>query len=212
MKIKRFEFNMFSVNTYLVWDETKEAAIIDAGCYFPEEQTLLDEYIRANELQVKLLLNTHFHLDHVFGNPFVLRKYGLSTHGHRADEFLLDNLSEQCTMFGFKPNEPTVPIGTYIDEGDILRFGNTELRAIHVPGHSPGSLVFHSEKDACAFVGDVLFHGSIGRTDLAGGDFNLLRKGITEKLFPLPDETKIYSGHGESTTIGNEKSHNPFFR
>ena len=165
MKIKRFEFNMFPVNCYVLSDETGEAAVIDAGCYYPEEQQRLKKYIQDNHLSVKLLLNTHLH-----------------------------------------------PLGGYIKDGDRMRFGNTTLEAIHAPGHSPGGMVFYCKDSACMFSGDVLFQGSIGRADLDGGDFSTLRRSIIERLFVLPDETIVYPGHGDATSIGNEKTNNPFFR
>lgn len=212
MTIKCFEFNMFPVNTYVVWDETKEAVIIDAGCFYEDEQNKLKEYIVNNGLRVKHLLNTHLHLDHIFGNSFVVKEFGLDPQANKEDEFLLPKTVDYCRMFGIRLNENPPAIGNYISDGDEIKFGNTILKAIHVPGHSPGSIVYYSEKDGCAFSGDVLFKGSIGRTDLDGGDFTTLRNGILSKLFSLPDQTYIYTGHGEPTTIGNEKMNNPFFR
>lgn len=212
MKIKRFEFNMFPVNCYVISDETGEAAIIDAGCFFPEEQQMLKQYITDNKLTVKHLLNTHLHLDHVFGNPFILREFGLKAEACQLDEFLLAKLPDQCRMFGFSPNEAPVGLGHYIEDGEIIRFGHTELQAIHVPGHSPRGMVYYCKADACLFSGDVLFQGSIGRADLEGGDFNELIEQISCRLLTLPDETLVYPGHGEPTSIGKEKMENPFFK
>lgn len=212
MKIKRFEFNMFPVNCYVISDETGEAAIIDAGCFFPEEQQMLKQYIADNKLTVKHLLNTHLHLDHVFGNPFILREFGLKAEACQLDEFLLAKLPDQCRMFGFSPNEAPVGLGHYIEDGEIIRFGHAELQAIHVPGHSPGGMVYYCKADACLFSGDVLFQGSIGRADLEGGDFNELIEQISCRLLTLPDETLVYPGHGEPTSIGKEKMENPFFK
>lgn len=212
MKIKRFEFNMFPVNCYVISDETGEAAIIDAGCFFPEEQQMLKQYIADNKLTVKHLLNTHLHLDHVFGNPFILREFGLKAEACQLDEFLLAKLPDQCRMFGFSPNEAPVGLGHYIEDGEIIRFGHTELQAIQVPGHSPGGMVYYCKADACLFSGDVLFQGSIGRADLEGGDFNELIEQISYRLLTLPDETLVYPGHGEPTSIGKEKMENPFFK
>lgn len=212
MKIKRFEFNMFPVNCYVISDETGEAAIIDAGCFFPEEQQMLKQYIADNKLTVKHLLNTHLHLDHVFGNPFILREFGLKAEACQLDEFLLAKLPDQCRMFGFSPNEAPVGLGHYIEDGEIIRFGHTELQAIQVPGHSPGGMVYYCKADACLFSGDVLFQGSIGRADLEGGDFNELIEQISCRLLTLPDETLVYPGHGEPTSIGKEKMENPFFK
>lgn len=212
MKIKRFEFNMFPVNCYVISDETGEATIIDAGCFYAEEQQALKQYIEENKLTVKHLLNTHLHLDHVFGNPFMLREFGIKAEACQLDEFLLEKLPQQCQAFGFRANEAPVPLGKAINDGDTICFGNTELQAIHVPGHSPGSMVYYDKTNNCMFSGDVLFQGSIGRADLEGGDFDQLIDNISTRLFVLPDETVVYPGHGETTTIGKEKMDNPFFR
>lgn len=212
MKIKRFEFNMFPVNCYVLSDETKEAVVIDAGCFFEEEKEALKNYITNNELKVKHLLCTHLHLDHIFGNPFILQEYGLKAEANQADEFWLERAPQQSRMFGFQLKEDPVPLGKYICDGDIITFGDTELEAIHVPGHSPGSLVFYCKEENCMFSGDVLFQGSIGRADLTGGNFDELREHICSRLFILPNETTVYPGHGTPTNIGTEKRENPFFR
>ena len=211
MTIKRFEFNMFPVNCYLLWDETKEAVIIDAGCFYPEEQEKLTTFIRQNDLKVKYVLNTHLHLDHVFGNAYVEREFGLRPIANKEDEFLLPKIADYCHLFGFHLNEEPPALGGYISDGDEISFGNTTLKAIHVPGHSPGSIAFYNDKDACVFSGDVLFHGSVGRSDLDGGNAKQLINSIRTKLLVLPEETIVYPGHGEPTQIGYEKTHNPFF-
>ncbi|NDV58449.1 MBL fold metallo-hydrolase [Bacteroides sp. 519] len=212
MKIKRFEFNMFPVNCYVLSDETLEAVVIDPGCFYEEEKQKLKSYIEGNNLKVKHVLNTHLHLDHIFGNPFMLKEYGLSPEANKADEFWLATAPQQSRSFGFKLPEDPVPLGKYICDGDIISFGNTQLEAIHVPGHSPGSIVFYSKNDGVMFSGDVLFQGSVGRADLAGGNFDELREGICSRLLVLPNETIVYPGHGGSTTIGAEKLENPFLR
>ena len=203
---------MFPVNCYVVWDETYEAVDIDPGCYYEEEKQALKTFILSNKLTVKHLLNTHLHLDHIFGNPFMLKEFGLKAEACQIDEFWLENAAKQSRMFGFELKEEPVPLGKYLHDGDIISFGNTQLEAIHVPGHSPGSLVFYSKGDNCMFSGDVLFQGSIGRADLAGGNFDDLREHICSRLFVLPNETIVYPGHGAPTTIGIEKVENPFFR
>ncbi len=203
---------MFPVNCYVIWDETKEATIIDPGCFYDEEKRKLKDFIIDKELTVKHLLNTHLHLDHIFGNPFVLSEFGLSAEAHQADEFWIDEAPKQSRMFGFQLNEAPVPLGKYLADGDKIMFGNTTLEAIHVPGHSPGSLVYYSKADNCLFSGDVLFQGSIGRADLAGGNFDDLISNISDRLFTLPNDTVVYPGHGGPTTIGAEKRDNPFFR
>lgn len=211
MKIKTFEFNPLGVNTYILYDETSECIIIDAACIFPNENEALLHFIEENNLLVKRLINTHLHFDHLFGVNFTAGKFNLKLEANKKDLFLLDNLQDQLQMFGFNSDRNFKPeIGKFLTEEDTIRFGNQEFKIIHVPGHSPGSLVFYNEKENVAIVGDVLFNGSIGRTDLAGGDFDLLIDGIRSKLFLLPDETVVYPGHGSETTIGKEKRHNPF--
>lgn len=213
MNIKKFEFNMFPVNCYLLWDEnSKEAAIIDPGCFYEEEKQKLKQFIEANNLSLKYLLNTHLHLDHIFGNPFIFKTYGIKAAANQLDEFWLNQAPAQSRMFGFQLQEEMVPLGKYISNNEVITLGEIELKAIHVPGHSPGSLVFYSEKDRCMFSGDVLFQGSIGRADLAGGNFDELINNISTRLFTLPEETVVYPGHGAPTTISNEKHQNPFFR
>lgn len=211
MKIKTFEFNPLGVNTYVLYDKTGECVIIDASCFFPDERELLINFILDNNLVVKHLINTHLHFDHIFGVNFIASQFSLKLQAHKDDEFLLGNLSEQLQMFGFNSNTDYKPeIGSYLTENDIISFGEQQLKILHVPGHSPGSIVFYNEKEKCAVVGDVLFNGSIGRTDLPGGSFDQLIDGIRTKLFVLPDETDIYSGHGPKTTVGQEKRYNPF--
>lgn len=212
MKIKRFEFNMFPVNCYLLWDETKEAVIIDPGCFYDEEKQTLKKYIKNNDLELKHVLNTHLHLDHIFGNPFLLQEFGLNPEANKADDFWLELAPNQSRSFGFHLKEAPIPIGKYLNDGDLITFGNTTLEAIHVPGHSPGSLVYYCKADNVLFAGDVLFQGSIGRADLAGGNFDDLRENICSRLFTLPGQTIVYPGHGASTNIGIEKVENPFFR
>jgi glyoxylase-like metal-dependent hydrolase (beta-lactamase superfamily II) len=212
MKIKRFEFNMFPVNCYVLWDDTHEAVIIDPGCYTAEEKQALKSFIVTNQLEPKHLLNTHLHPDHIFGNPFVQREFGLAPEANQADEFWVEEAPKQSRVLGIKMPEPPVPIGHYLHDGDTITFGESALEAIHVPGHSPGSIVFYAARNNCLFSGDVLFQGSIGRADLAGGNFDELKEGICSRLFTLPNETIVYAGHGAPTTIGMEKAENPFFR
>lgn len=211
MEIRKFEFNPFPVNTYLLWDEeSKEAVIIDAGCYFPEEREELKNFIQLHRLQIKHLIATHLHLDHNFGNPFVSHTFQVPLEAHSGDEFLLLSMKEQAQMFGMPLPDPPIPIGNKLNEGDTVVFGQQRLDAIHVPGHSPGSLVFYHPEAGIAFVGDVLFKSSIGRTDLPGGNYQQLISGIQNKLLTLPDTTIVYPGHGTATTIGDEKMNNPY--
>ena len=212
MKIKRFEFNMFPVNCYVIWDETKEAAVIDAGSFWPKEHKTLKDFITDLGLTLKHVLNTHLHLDHVFGNAALFREFGLKPEANVKDEEQLDLAPRMCQLFGFEINETPQPIGKGLVDGDVVTFGNTRLEVIEVPGHSPGGLVFYCKEDSLLFSGDSLFNGSIGRTDLKGGDFYTLRESVQRRILTLPDDTVVYPGHGETTTIGNEKMYNPFFR
>lgn len=211
MKVKSFVFNPVQENTYVLYDDTKECVIVDAGCYFEEEQQALLSFIKDNHLQVKHIINTHLHFDHVFGINFVQKQFDLPLHAHKDDEFLLTNFKTQLQSFGFPDTgEPAPQIGKYIDESDIIEFGDQTLKLFHVPGHSPGSIVFYNESAKCIFAGDVLFRQSIGRTDLVGGNYEQLVNGIKTKLLVLPDDTLVYSGHGPTTSIGYEKSNNAY--
>ena len=210
MKIKTFTFNPIQENTYLVYDETNEAVVIDAGCLSEIEKRALKNYIEENDLTLKRVLNTHLHFDHQFGNKFLYTTYGIKPEACKADEYLLENVIAQTRSFGVEINEEAQTIGDYITDGQDLKFGNTTLKALHVPGHSPGSMAFYAEKEGILFAGDVLFRGSIGRTDLPKGDYATLIGSITGQLLTLPDSTVVYCGHGPSTTIGFERKNNPF--
>ncbi|HIT84096.1 MAG TPA: MBL fold metallo-hydrolase [Candidatus Avibacteroides faecavium] len=211
MKIKRFEFNMLPVNCYLAYDNTKEAVIIDPGCLYTEEKEFLRDYIASKGLTVKHQLCTHLHLDHVFGCKFIKETYGLGIEANPADEYWLEQAPHQARAFGLTYPEIKEPIETPLFDGDIITFGNLQLEAICVPGHSPGSLAFYCREKRVLFSGDVLFQGSIGRADLQGGNFEELKENICNRLFTLPDDVAVYPGHGPSTTIGYEKRNNPFF-
>lgn len=211
LNIKTFVFNPFMENTYLLYDETGEAAIVDCGCLYPSEEEELMRFIADHSLEVKHLLNTHLHLDHQFGNAFASQKFGLLPMAHKLDEKLIDNMATQTMMFGIPQKVTAQPLGGYLEDGDKIKFGNTVLEAIFVPGHSAGSLCFYSEADKTLISGDVLFAGSIGRTDLPGGDFARLTNGIRSRLFVLPPDTVVYPGHGPTTTIEVETKTNPFF-
>lgn len=210
MNIKIFQFNPIGENTYVLYDETKECVIIDAGCYFQDEKVLLLDFIVDNDLVVKYLLNTHLHFDHVLGNSFIKEQFGLDTLANKEDQFLLDGLPAQMKMFGFQPISDTPKIGKYIDENDVIEFGNQKLKVLHVPGHSPGSVVFYNAEAGYIIAGDVLFRSSVGRTDLTGGNHSQLIDNITRKLLILPPQTVVYPGHGPSTTIAEEMKNNPY--
>jgi len=210
MIIKTFTFNPFQENTYVLHDETNEAVIIDAGCFNDGEKRLIKLYFDENKLTLKRLINTHLHLDHQFGNKYIYDTFGIAPEAGKDDEFLLLNVAAQARAFGLPINEEAQALVSYITEDQEIQFGNSSLKAIHVPGHSPGSMAFYSETDGVLFAGDVLFQGSIGRTDLVKGDHATLISSITKKLLPLPDSTVVYCGHGPTTTIGNEKKSNPY--
>lgn len=209
MTIKTFTFNPFQENTYLIYDETGNAAIIDAGCLQQSERLFLKNFISENELTLKKVLNTHLHLDHQFGNKFLFETYGISPEVGEEDVFLLENVAQQAAMFGLPLQESAQQPGAFLTDKQRIVVGNMELLALHCPGHSPGSMCLYAEKDGVLFAGDVLFQGSIGRTDLQKGDYATLICSITTQLLVLPDETVVYSGHGATTTIGNEKKFNP---
>jgi len=209
IKIKTFVFNPFQENTYLLYDETGEAVIIDPGCYTKDEEESLFSFIKNNNIGLKHLLNTHSHIDHILGNQFISEQFKLSVESHKADEFLIKNAKQQGIVFGIQIDEPPLP-ENYLEEGMQIQFGNSVLDIVHAPGHSPGSLVYYNKKERFMIVGDVLFNQSIGRTDLPGGSYDVLVDSITNKLFPLGDNMNVYSGHGSPTTIGQERISNPF--
>ncbi|MGI8892988.1 MAG: MBL fold metallo-hydrolase [Bacteroidia bacterium] len=209
--IKGFTFNPFQENTYVLYDDTRDCLIIDPGCYDPEEKLELTDFIRQEKLKPVKLLNTHCHIDHVLGNKYVAETWGLDLIIHRFEIELLEAVQEYGANWGIFAEKSPTP-ASFIDEGDYIEFGNSRLEVIFTPGHSPGSVCFSSPKDKFSISGDVLFYQSIGRTDLPGGDYDTLINSIRQKMFALPDETKIYPGHGPATTIGAEKKSNPFLK
>lgn len=212
MKITPFEFNLFGELTYVVWDETsREAAIIDPGMSDKNEEAELDSFISKNGLVVKYMLFTHLHIDHTFGSEFVRNTYGIGATGHEADIPLGTARNHQAQMFRL-PMAPLPPLqlDQRVAEGDELWLGKERLIVIHVPGHSKGSVAYYCPESGFVLTGDALFRGSIGRTDLPGGNHAELIKSITDKLLALPDSTVVYPGHGPSTTIGYERRMNPY--
>ena len=209
MKTHRFVFSPIEVNTYILADENGECAIIDCGCYNIDEFNELKAFISENSLKPVILLNTHLHLDHVFGNRFVLKEYGLKTHASIEEEKNLLYVTKHAEIFGLSMPEPP-GIGTYLKDGQKVEIGNISLQCLFVPGHSSGSIAFYCQAGNFVFTGDALFAGSIGRSDLAGGNHQTLLKSIKDKLLNLPDDTKVYPGHGPETRIGVERLNNPF--
>jgi len=209
LQVHKFTFSPFQENTYLLWAENKDCAIIDPGCYEKNEENLLQKTIQEKDLNPKLLLNTHCHLDHVFGNQFVHRTYGLDPLIHPLEEIVLTSVPRAANMYGL--NYTPSPKPKFYEDKEIS-LGGEKLKILFVPGHSPGHVAFYNKANGILLSGDVLFKQSIGRTDLPGGNMDQLMKSISEELMPLPDETKVYAGHMEDTSIGEEKRFNPFLR
>jgi glyoxylase-like metal-dependent hydrolase (beta-lactamase superfamily II) len=211
LTVKCFAFNPVQENTYVLSDEKDACCIIDPGCYFGNERNALKEYIEQQRLSPKMLLNTHCHLDHVFGNKFVGETWDLPLHLHEKEEPVLAAAPEWGRMWGM-PFENYRGELNFLVPGRSLNLGQHTLEILFLPGHSPGSVGFYCAAQGFLIGGDVLFRESIGRTDLPGGDHETLLHSIRSRLWPLPDETIVYPGHGEPTTIGWERAHNPFFR
>lgn len=211
MNIAKFEFSLFGINTYVVYDpEQKKAAIIDPGMINAEEEKALDNFISRNDLEVTHIINTHMHIDHAIGAAYAKDKYRVPLFGHKDDEFLSDRLRQQADAFGINEKVRDVTIDSYLTPGEEIHIGNGTLEVIHVPGHSPGSVALYDRAGGFVITGDALFQGSVGRTDLPGGNGGQLIKSIRESLLPLPDSTVVYPGHGPATTIGRERAANPF--
>lgn len=211
LNIKRFQVNMIGENCYVVNDETREAVLVDCGAYSPEEERKIAAYIESEGLQVKHLLCTHGHFDHVFGNAFVANRYGVQPTLHRADAPLYESMASQVRDFlGANYTTALPPVGRYVADGDEIRFGTHVLTVIHTPGHSPGGVAYYCREEATLFSGDSLFQYSIGRTDLPGGDYRALIESLTDRILTLPDDVAVYPGHGPSTTVGQEKQMNPY--
>ena len=209
--IQSFCFSAFQENTYVLYNELKEAIIIDPGCYTRIEEKILSDFIRKENLKPTLLLNTHCHLDHVFGNNYVSETYGLTAHIHPNEQIVLDRLPEAAAKWGAPTEAYKGPI-QYIQEGEIIPLGNDAFKVLLTPGHSPGSVCFYHVEQDFMIGGDLIFKDGVGRTDLPGANPQDLIKSIREQIFPLPDSLTIYSGHGPVTTWGREKEHNPYIK
>ncbi|TCO09698.1 MBL fold metallo-hydrolase [Natronoflexus pectinivorans] len=210
IQVKNLVYNPFQENTYIVYDESKECVIFDPGMLSDQECQHFSDEIESLGVKPVKLLQTHLHLDHVFGTSYVSKTYELDPVSHKDDLFFLEQTQDYALQFGLEVKEkPPVP-KEFLTEGDEVRFGNTVFKVIHIPGHSPGGILFYNEESKTLFSGDVLFQGSVGRSDLPGGNHESLIKGIQEKLMVLPDDVVVYSGHGPSTTIGKERYNNPF--
>lgn len=211
MQIAIFQFSLFGINTYLIFDPSaKECAIVDPGMSNPEEEKAIENFIFEKGLTLKQIINTHLHIDHVAGIPFLRKKYGAPVLAHEGDKFLGEEMDSQAKMFGLDLPLDQIEISEYIKAGDKIKIGNGVLEVISVPGHSKGSIALYDREGGYLISGDALFKGSIGRTDLPGGDYRELISSIESELLSLPDETVVLPGHGPSSTIGEEKQSNPF--
>tara|TARA_B100000214_G_scaffold128623_1_gene91449 strand:- start:186 stop:824 length:639 start_codon:yes stop_codon:yes gene_type:complete len=212
MKIKSFTFNPFQENTYLIYDKTKECLIIDPGCYTEKEKYILKEFIIKQKLTPTKLINTHCHIDHILGNKFVYQEWGVPLYIHKADLELLENAKKISEMYGLENYEDSPLPQHYVEEGNVITCGQSSFKILLTPGHAPGHICLFNKKNNILISGDVIFKESIGRTDLPGGDHNTLINSIMKKIFPLPNETQIFCGHGPITTLGVEKKYNPFLQ
>ncbi|MBI9036572.1 MAG: MBL fold metallo-hydrolase [Bacteroidales bacterium] len=209
INIKKFVFNPFQVNTYVLWDETKECIIIDAACYEDFEKSELIDFIKTNGLNPVMQINTHCHIDHVLGNNAIFENFKILPTIHKAGEIFYSSAHKQALNYGFKADE-LYETDKFCVEGDIIKFGNSTLEILYTPGHADGSICLVSKDQKFVIVGDVLFHDSIGRTDFPTGNHNLLINNIKNKLFTLGDDFTVYTGHGPETNIGYERVNNPY--
>lgn len=211
MQVAIFQFSLFGINTYLVFDpDTKQCAIIDPGMSTPEEEEAIENFIAEKGLTLSQIINTHLHIDHVAGIPFLREKYGAPLLAHEGDSFLAEGIDSQAKMFGLNMNIGEIEISEYLKAGDKIKIGNGVLEVISVPGHSKGSIALYDPQGKYLISGDALFKGSIGRTDLPGGNYTELIDSIESRLLTLPDDTVVLPGHGPASTIGQEKQTNPF--
>lgn len=209
--IQKFTFNPFQENTYLLFDETGQSIVIDPGCYEQHEEEEISGFIQHHKLTPVRLVYTHCHVDHMLGNNYICKTYGLKPEIHKAGLPFLINAPHQGKVYGFELEKSIEP-EKYIEDEEIIRLGDSKLRVVYTPGHADGSICLISEDQKFVIAGDVLFQESIGRTDLPTGDYDLLIDSIHQRLFTLDDDFTVYSGHGSETTIGYEKKYNPFVR
>jgi glyoxylase-like metal-dependent hydrolase (beta-lactamase superfamily II) len=209
IKIKKFVVNPLQENSFVIYDESGECIFIDPGFYYEEEHDEIREFVKEKGLKPVKIVNTHCHFDHIMGVEWLRKEFNIPFFAHPDDEFWIERAVAQGEMFGFEM-KPVNKVDGLISESEKIQFGNSELQAIHVPGHSPGHVVLFHQNSKQLIAGDVLFYGSIGRTDLPGGNYQTLISGIKNKVLTLPPDTKVYCGHGSETTIDFEKANNPF--
>ena len=210
MKIARLIFNPLQENTYVVWDESLEAVVIDAGNMSERENAILEQFLSERGLKPVYALNTHGHFDHLMGVEFLRQRYGAKFAVSSKDKFLVENATQSAELFGVRAGDMPEKIDVDLEGMQSISFGQSELQIISTPGHTPGHVAFYEPEAKLLFTGDTLFRESIGRTDLPGGDYSWIMKSILDKIIPLGDEVKVYPGHGETTDIGHESMYNPF--
>ena len=212
LNIQRFEVNPVQENCYVVSDETKEAAVIDCGALYDQERKAVVNYIKENGLTLRHVLCTHAHFDHIFGLDTLYEEFGVKPRLHPADRQIYDSMRQQVmAFFGTRYDKTMPPLGDDLSDGELIPLGNSELKVLHTPGHSPGSVLFYCESEKILFAGDTLFRMSVGRTDLQGGSWQQLMHSLHHVVAVLPKDVTVYTGHGPSTTIGDETSMNPYF-
>jgi glyoxylase-like metal-dependent hydrolase (beta-lactamase superfamily II) len=207
--VRTYTFNPFQENTYLVYDNNKNAVIIDPGCYSQSEKEVLTDFIEKEQLKIHAILNTHCHIDHVFGNSYFSQKYQVDIITHRGELETLKMAGISAQMYGFNGYEESPIPEVFVEEGETITFGDISFKVIFAPGHSVAHIAFYNAENNILMGGDILFKGSFGRYDLPGGSLEVLKKSITTQIFTLPDNTTVYSGHGPNTTVGEEKNTNP---
>lgn len=211
IKVKQFQFSLFGVNTYLVIDEaTRMAAVIDPAMDDVHEETQFSDYVKNHDAEVSQIINTHMHLDHCFGINYVKNKYGVPIKAHGADSILAEIIDQQYQMFGMPPKGEKVIIDVELTDGELVSVGESQLQVIATPGHTQGGICLYNKETKLLFSGDTIFKGSVGRTDLPGGDQRTLIRSIRERILSLPDDVTILPGHGPATTVAYEKIHNPY--
>lgn len=211
--VKTFQCNMLQENSYVAYDDTLEAVVIDCGAYYDSERTVICKFLRNNRLQLRHVLCTHGHLDHCFGNDTLYDEFQMKPEVHQNDEFLMHDLAQQASnFFGMDYSHPTPPIGHFFSDGELISFGTHQLKVIHTPGHTPGGCTFYCAEEDIAFTGDTLFRMSIGRTDFERGSWGDMQQSLARLARELPPETVIYPGHGPQTTIRDEITMNPYMK